>query len=94
MQKHHDTLSYQGSTSRGCQSGLLLRVARPQSNFICQASIHLHIALAQVNLGQLNLLLQLGVSFGDVIECEDGKTQATEKVASKHDDGVEGKLYI
>jgi hypothetical protein len=54
--------------------------------------VHLDIALAQLNLGQFNLLLQLGVSLGDVVESEDCHTEATEEVTTENDERVEGEL--
>lgn len=55
--------------------------------------VHLDIALAQVSLGQFDLLLQLGVGLGDVVESEDRDTEATEEVTAENNERVEGQLY-
>lgn len=54
--------------------------------------VHLDIALAQLNLGQFNLLLQLGVGLGDVVESEDRNAEATEEVTAENNERVEGQL--
>lgn len=59
---------------------------------VFQPLVHLDIALAQLNLGQFNLLLQLGVSLGDVVESEDCHAEATKEVATENDERVEGEL--
>lgn len=59
---------------------------------VFQHLVHLNIALAQLNLGQFNLLLQLGVSLGDVVESEDCHTEAAKEVATENDECVEGEL--
>jgi hypothetical protein len=60
--------------------------------FVYQNLVHLDIALAQVDLGQFDLLLQLGVSLGDVVESEDRDTEATEEVAAENNERVEREL--
>lgn len=47
---------------------------------------------AQINLGQLNLFLQLVVRLGDVVERHDRHSQPAEQVASEGYQGVEGEL--
>ena len=47
---------------------------------------------AQINLGQLDLFLQLVVRLGDVVERHDRHSQPAEQVASERDQGVEGEL--
>lgn len=54
--------------------------------------VDFNLALAQVHLGQLNLLLEFGVCLGNVVEGEDCDTQAGEEVAGEDDKSVEGKL--
>ena len=54
--------------------------------------VDLDLALAQLHLGLFNLLLEFGVSLGNVVESENRDTQASEKVAGKDNQGVEGKL--
>lgn len=65
---------------------------RFQDTYCCGDLVDIDVALAQLNLGQLNLLLQLRVCLGDVIECEDRETQAAQEIASESDDSVEGEL--
>ena len=61
----------------------------PRRHSISQNLIHLDIALAQLHLGQFNLLLQLGVGLGDVVESQDCDTEAAEEVAAEDNERVE-----
>ena len=54
--------------------------------------IDINLALAQFDLGQLDLLLQFRVCLGDVVKGEDRKTQTGEQVASEDNNSPEGKL--
>lgn len=54
--------------------------------------IDFDFAAAQLDLGLFNLLLELGVRFGDVVEIEDRETKSTEQVACEANQGVKGKL--
>lgn len=64
-----------------------------ENEFEFQNLVHFDIALAQLNLGQFDLALQLGVGLGDIVESEDCDTEATEEVAAKNNDRVERQLY-
>ena len=65
---------------------------RFQDTYCCRDLVDVDVALAQLNLGQLDLLLQLCVCLGDVVKCEDRETQTAQEIASKSDDSVEGEL--
>lgn len=54
--------------------------------------VDIDLALAQLDLGQFDLLLQLRVRLGDVIEGEDRNPQSGEEVASENDKRVKGEL--
>lgn len=60
--------------------------------FGVQDLVDVDVALAQLDLGQLDLLLQLRVCLGDVVKCEDREAQTAQEVASESDDSVKRKL--
>lgn len=48
--------------------------------------------LAEVNLGLANLLHQLLVRFGDIVEGDDAETKTEEKEGAKGDESPKGEL--
>lgn len=54
--------------------------------------VDIDLALAQLDLRQFNLLLQLRVCLRDIIEGEDRHSQSGEEVASENDKRVKGEL--
>lgn len=49
--------------------------------------------LAKVDLGLVNLLHQLLVCIGNIVESKDAETEAEEEEGAKGDEGPEGKLF-
>lgn len=50
--------------------------------------------LAKVNFGQVNLLHQLFVCIGNIVEGKDAETEAEKEEGAKGDEGPEGKLFL
>lgn len=56
--------------------------------------VDINTELAQVRLGQVNLLHQLLVRLGDVVEGQDAPAQAEEEQGTEADEGPEWQLLF